>query len=107
MAARGFHRGHAMHFDEGAKAWRYDDDNTAVADAPDRTCGYCGVANTPEGHDGCLGTLRDVTNACCGHGRGEEAYVVLDDGKRLAGVAAIEFFQLVSARDYAPRGKGA
>jgi hypothetical protein len=77
-----------------------DDDNTAVADAPDRACGHCGLANTPEGHDGCLGTLREVTNACCGHGRGEEAYVVLDDGTRLAGVAAIEFFQsaLVSVR---------
>jgi len=38
-------------------------------------CGHCGLKRTPEGHDGCIGTLPNVMNACCGHGETEMAYV--------------------------------
>lgn len=39
-------------------------------------CGHCGLDATPEGHDGCLGTLPgDVMNACCGHGNNDSAYI--------------------------------
>ena len=54
-----------------------------------RECGFCGLNNTPEGHDGCIGTLPDVMNACCGHGRAGEAYVQFWDGSRLAGQEAL------------------
>jgi ribosomal protein L37AE/L43A len=39
-------------------------------------CGHCKKSKTPEGHDGCLGTLPgDVMNACCGHGEKVGAYI--------------------------------
>ena len=28
------------------------------------TCGHCGLRRTVEGHDGCIGTLSNVMNAC-------------------------------------------
>lgn len=50
-----------------------------------RPCGKCGKHNTPEGNDACLGTLSDVSNACCGHGVTDEAYIQFDDGVTLRG----------------------
>lgn len=41
----------------------------------DYKCNYCGLEKTKEGHDGCIGTLIGVANACCGHGVIEDAYV--------------------------------
>lgn len=38
-------------------------------------CGHCGLKRTPEGYDGCLGTIPGVMNACCGHGDENIAYV--------------------------------
>ena len=38
-------------------------------------CGFCNLKRTPEGHDGCIGTLSNVMNACCGHGEVKQAYV--------------------------------
>ena len=39
------------------------------------SCGYCGKKDTKEGHDGCIGVLDGVMNACCGHGNKDEAYI--------------------------------
>jgi len=68
--------------------WSYQDGHL-VADWPDRPCGHCGLANTPEGHDACLGALRGVMNACCGHGEEAMAYIQFDDGQRLEGIQAL------------------
>jgi len=39
-------------------------------------CAICKLTPTPEGHDGCLGTLPGpIMNACCGHGRDSQAYI--------------------------------
>lgn len=39
-------------------------------------CVKCSLPPTPEGHDGCLGTLKgDIMNACCGHGEERMAYI--------------------------------
>ena len=40
-------------------------------------CAKCGLEPSPEGHDGCLGTLPDpnIMNACCGHGNDKQAYI--------------------------------
>jgi hypothetical protein len=52
-----------------------------------QTCGQCHIDRTPEGHDGCLGTLPgNIMNACCGHkGHAEGAYIqygeVGEDGR--------------------------
>lgn len=67
------HRGHPIVLVGGA--WLYSDTREPVAENPDRDCGHCGLPNTPEGHDGCLGTLDGAMNACCGHGNAAEAYV--------------------------------
>ena len=55
--------------------WYYSDNGMLVSDWKDRPCGHCGRVQTEEGHDGCLGTLPGVKNACCGHGIEEEAYI--------------------------------
>jgi len=84
------HRGHPIHM-VGAH-WVYSDDGTPVSNT--RTeCANCGLDQTPEGHDGCLGTLPRaiVMNACCGHGKTDEAYVQFYDSTRLGGQDAINF----------------
>lgn len=63
----------------------------------ERGCGHCGLASTPEGHDGCLGTLPGVVNACCGHGLQALAYAQFQDGSELRGVEAQRYFK--EARD--------
>ena len=41
-------------------------------------CAHCGLQRTKEGHDGCIGTLEGVMNACCGHGQDSSSYVQFD-----------------------------
>jgi hypothetical protein len=43
-----------------------------------QVCGHCEKKRTSEGHDGCIGTLENVMNACCGHGESNLAYVQFD-----------------------------
>lgn len=61
-------------------------------------CGFCGKHNATDGHDGCLGTLPDVMNACCGHGEPEHAFVQFNDGVCVRGQAAIVFFNNLGER---------
>jgi len=49
-------------------------------------CDHCDLPRTKEGHDGCLGSLPGVMNACCGHGEfGSGTYVQLLDGTSISG----------------------
>ncbi len=41
----------------------------------ERPCKRCGCLPTKDGHDACIGKLKNVESACCGHGV-EEPYVV-------------------------------
>jgi hypothetical protein len=102
MAAHGHHRGHPMTYDEDAQIWRYDDDGTPVPDDPDRRCAHCNLPNREDGHDACLGHIEGVMNACCGHGRTDEAYVQWEP-ERDGGVHAMEWFRALSI---GPRGEG-
>lgn len=54
-------------------------------------CAKCGLPPTPEGHDGCLGTLNEkvVMNACCGHGLNRQAYVQFWDESVVRGEKAL------------------
>ena len=70
-------RGHAI--SEQESGWVYTDTQQLVRLNPNRACGFCGIANTVAGHDGCLGTLPGVVNACCGHGNPHEAYIQYDN----------------------------
>lgn len=81
-------RGHPIILVMGV--WLYADTLGPVAGAP-RGCGHCGLSDTPEGHDGCLGALPGaVINACCGHGVPGEAYIQYEDGSRLDGQSALD-----------------
>jgi len=53
-------------------------------------CIHCRLRPTPEGHDGCLGSLDEavVMNACCGHGKDAQAYVQFWDGSAVRGSEA-------------------
>jgi len=88
-------RGHRIVESEDG-VWLYDDTRRPVCAEPCRPCGHCGLANTPEGHDGCLGTLPDVKNACCGHGEESAAYVQFEGGRRISGRAALEWARAVT-----------
>lgn len=85
MSATGYMRGHAVYYGE---CWRYRD--TGEATRRDRPCAHCRLDATPEGHDGCLGALPGVRNACCGHGRRSEAYVEFDSGVLIRGFVLCE-----------------
>ena len=67
---------------------------------PDK-CDHCGLTATREGHDGGIGTLEGVMNACCGHGDQNAAYVQFnhpqyneDPNKyRITGICAINYMK--------------
>jgi hypothetical protein len=66
--------------------WIYSDTKESVANNyMHKPCGYCRKTYTEEGHDGCLGTLQGLMNACCGHGNIKEAYVQFWDGSCVRG----------------------
>lgn len=80
MSSTSYLRGHPIFFKDGE--WFYADSNTPTI-GNERDCGYCGRENNKEGHDGCLGTLPGVMNACCGHGITDEAYIQFSPEKCL------------------------
>lgn len=82
-------RGWPIYWD--GKCWRYNDNHIKTVDSV-RPCGACGKIRTPVGHDGCLGTLPGVSNACCGHGHEREAYIQFEDGTEARGVDALHVF---------------
>lgn len=82
-------RGWPIYWD--GECWRFSDNHTKTVDSY-RPCGACGKIRTPAGHDGCLGTLPGVSNACCGHGSDREAYVQFDDGSEARGLEALRVF---------------
>lgn len=78
------YRGHEIDSSDG-QHWIYSDTQQPVSDCKDRPCGHCGLSNTAEGHDGCLGTLPGVMNACCGHGSIDNVYVQYWNGESIHG----------------------
>jgi hypothetical protein len=56
-------------------------------------CVSCGGPRQNDKPDPCLGMLPGVWGACCGHGNSEDAYAMLDDGRRLDGPEAQRFFE--------------
>jgi|GEM_PF-987622 len=69
--------------------WIYSDNKKPVSENKSRPCGHCGRPQTKEGHDGCLGTLEGVMNACCGHGSIDEAYIQYENDEELRGKEAL------------------
>jgi hypothetical protein len=62
-------------------------------------CTHCKKYRHKEGFDGCIGKLKNVMNACCGHGENNMAYVQFNHGtfdkhpnkKRLSGQEALDY----------------
>lgn len=80
-------RGHKI--ENASGEFVYSDTKTPTINN-ERTCGYCGSDHTDDGHDGCLGELPGIMNACCGHGRIDEAYLQYLDGSIISGKQAIK-----------------
>lgn len=95
--ANDYLRGHEIVQVDGV--WRYADTLEPTASTwRFRPCGHCGQPSTLEGHDACVGTLPEITNACCGHGQTTAAYVQFDDGSWIGGRLAVTFLTLVGFR---------
>ena len=83
------YRGHEIEFI--FDYWIYSDTKQKVSENKNRQCGNCNTNQTVEGHDGCIGTLPNVMNACCGHGVSEVAYILFEDKTELRGSEAVEY----------------
>lgn len=87
-------RGHDVNTVDGV--FYYTDTGESTASTwMNRPCGHCKLYNTSEDHDGCLGTLPDVINACCGHGLSNEAYVQFNSKDIIRGNDALGWIQKV------------
>lgn len=88
MTAIGRLRGHPIYWDEQTGCWRFCDTCERTDETwGDRPCGHCGLygsSNSGE-PDPCLGMLPGVTNACCGHGDPDEAYICFQGGLVIRG----------------------
>lgn len=97
MTASSHWRGHPIYYD--GQCWRYKDTGEKTL-GNERPCAACSLVRTPEGHDGCLGTLPGVSNACCGHGQPNEAYLQLSDGSDIRGFDALDMIdKMIEKRD--------
>jgi len=81
------YRGHAVEIVNGVFVYSDSGELTAGSKRP---CGNCGISDTKDGHDGCLGELPDVMNACCGHGDCKMAYIQYWDNSRISGAVALK-----------------
>lgn len=70
-------------------------DNDVLTDWERLPCHHCGNHRTYQGHDGCLGELDGVANACCGHGDANRAYVQFWDGTGVWGEDAVEIQKIL------------
>lgn len=77
-----YYRGHEIiNTNDG---YRFRQTGQLVSENKDIACGHCGMENTSEGHDSCLGELPGVVNACCGHGK-EKGYIQFENGVTIRG----------------------
>jgi hypothetical protein len=79
-------RGHDIEENNGVFIFSDNKEKTVGIDRP---CGHCGLDRTKDGHDYCLGTLKGLMNACCGHGDIKETYIQLLDGFTIRGKDAL------------------
>ena len=76
--------------------WVYSDTGLPVAETHNlRSCGRCNKGRTIEGHDACLGTLKGIMNACCGHGIEKEASIQFLDGFSIHGKDAVTILNIL------------
>ena len=64
MTAKSSSLGHEIRFIN--EIWVWSDNGLEINNK--RTCKRCGEYQTKEGYDPCLGYIKGVKSACCGHG---------------------------------------
>ena len=73
-------QGHEVEYDFDNDKWVYSDTKESIEII--RECTHCGCRPTTEGYDNCIGFLKGVKSACCGHGI-DKPFVVLKSGEYL------------------------
>lgn len=68
VMAKSHHRGHEIYWNDKEQCWKFSDLDMPVENWPHRPCVKCKKCPTKEGYDACLGHLKGVKHACCGHG---------------------------------------
>lgn len=87
-----FVRGH-MVIAKGRKFTWADNGRAAIYDRPCIKCGLKAVND--KAPDPCIGYLKGVKFACCGHGIEGQAYVAFADGRVIRDEKALEYFETV------------
>jgi len=75
---KSYQRGHEIIYNAKQGKWIYADNGEGVE--IERPCKRCERMPTVEGHDACLGELKDVSFACCGHGVQKSYFGNIDIG---------------------------
>lgn len=68
--------------------WIYSDTKEKVSSNINIICGHCVIKNRRDGHDACIGELKNIMNACCGHGKINGCYVQFMNGLSIRGIVA-------------------
>jgi len=63
MTVWAYQRGHKIIYNDD---WVYADNKQSIS--IERPCIRCGKMPTKEGYDACLGYIKGIKSACCGHG---------------------------------------
>jgi len=82
-------RGHYVTLNDDG-FWYYDDTGEPLDWDNPRPCTVCGKTYGHDEPDPCFGKLPGVTNACCGHGVSEDAYVSFENGVRIQGFDVVD-----------------
>lgn len=99
MSAKANVLGHEIYYD--GQSWRLSETDEKLytpelaSGGQTLRCAKCLKLPSPEGHDGCLGTLVSdlnggIMNACCGHGNDSQAYIQYWDRSCIRGEDAVK-----------------
>lgn len=77
ITAKSCSQGHKIEYNVDNDKWVYSDTKESIATI--RECVKCGCKPTKEGYDSCIGFLKGVRSACCGHGK-SKPFAVLNNG---------------------------
>lgn len=92
MTARARHRGHPIRW--AGNKWTYTGgDPVHLISGSERPCAACGRVAQQGGPDPCLGRLKGVAAACCGHGHTEDAYIMFHNRITLRGEDALRLIR--------------
>lgn len=75
--AKAYSRGHGLFYTD---KWYYLTDGSIFDNS--KACKKCGHHPTKEDHDYCLGTLKGVKHACCGHGV-KNGYIIFNNDEKI------------------------